>query len=715
MQIKIEHNVYIVMAQQANSSASVTTQQANSSEPMMMWNNAFDEDNTSEDIEEADTVDCAICKLKCERASCKAFSCPEADPEPIVGYDTLRVCTLRDAVTALSTDEMTDGCVVPYCGHIMHANCLRNMMIQSKNKCPTCKAVIALKPDTKELRVIAHLFEGLTSHGSNRVKFEFFQTWMKQNSYRYFRSSVVRAFEALNAFNLDDKYYFAYSGLATFAVGYVVYAALVDPTGILSFDQQIVNFGEKILQSTEIRRARIHEDDIVTAFLTRGNKIRATMIKSLLAEIYQIRGNTMLTFMGTDLGDAEKVSDLLEQWGDESPRYFVDDCWGGHGSTWDDATVTALMFEGLIKGTRESEILDHFDHWARSLNRSNNQKPFDAYKRLYVYGNPGGVPATTYQQFVLVLPGLYLLSIVYVIYAAFLNSGGVLDMMKNRTQRETAWILTRLGRKVSKMLTSDHPWRPTATATSIIEDLMSDQMTMARTGLGACDFVINELVKQHTDNQTLLTYKNQTIGTVGKAIAVLHQLGEQCRRFNDRHFVPNLYNIARAALMPQSGGGIETIGSELPTRITSIEEETVFDPTGNYALSPSVPASSPYTVLGEEGDSGSETDEGTDGPEESDPEISVAVAGVPASSPYTVLGEEGDSGSETDEGTDGPEESDPEISVAVAGGARHHTMIPEDDNDNMYGTYQMGGRDVNSILGAVALCCTTILVATLPR
>jgi hypothetical protein len=34
--------------------------------------------------------------------------------------------------------------------------------------------------------------------------------------------------------------------------------------------------------------------------------------------------------------------------------------------------------------------------------------------------------------------------------------------------------------------------------------------------------------------------------------------------------------------------------------------------------------------------------------------------------------------SETDEGTDGPEESDPEISVAVAGGARHHTMIPED-------------------------------------
>jgi hypothetical protein len=47
--------------------------------------------------------------------------------------------------------------------------------------------------------------------------------------------------------------------------------------------------------------------------------------------------------------------------------------------------------------------------------------------------------------------------------------------------------------------------------------------------------------------------------------------------------------------MPQSE--IETIGSELPTRITSIEEETVFDLTGNYALSPSVPASSPYTFL----------------------------------------------------------------------------------------------------------------------
>jgi hypothetical protein len=33
------------------------------------------------------------------------------------------------------------------------------------------------------------------------------------------RRSCVRS---LNAFNLDDKYYFAYSGLATFAVGYVV-------------------------------------------------------------------------------------------------------------------------------------------------------------------------------------------------------------------------------------------------------------------------------------------------------------------------------------------------------------------------------------------------------------------------------------------------------------------------------------------------------------
>jgi hypothetical protein len=60
---------------------------------MMMWNNAFDEDNTSEDIEELTRSTCT-CKLKRERASCKAFSRPEADPEPIVGYDTLRVCTL---------------------------------------------------------------------------------------------------------------------------------------------------------------------------------------------------------------------------------------------------------------------------------------------------------------------------------------------------------------------------------------------------------------------------------------------------------------------------------------------------------------------------------------------------------------------------------------------------------------------------------------------
>jgi hypothetical protein len=103
MQIKIEHNVYIVMAQQANQRIRYDTT-SKLDEPMMMWNNAFDEDNTSEDIEE-DTVDCAR-KLKRERASCKAFSRPEADPEPIVGYDTLRVCTLRDAVTALSTDEM---------------------------------------------------------------------------------------------------------------------------------------------------------------------------------------------------------------------------------------------------------------------------------------------------------------------------------------------------------------------------------------------------------------------------------------------------------------------------------------------------------------------------------------------------------------------------------------------------------------------------------
>jgi hypothetical protein len=64
------------------------------------------------------------------------------------------------------------------------------------------------------------------------------------------RRSCVRS---LNA-NLDDKY-FAYSGLATFAVGYVVYAALVDPTGILSFDQQIVNFGRR---SFRARRSEEH-------------------------------------------------------------------------------------------------------------------------------------------------------------------------------------------------------------------------------------------------------------------------------------------------------------------------------------------------------------------------------------------------------------------------------------------------------------------------
>jgi hypothetical protein len=29
----------------------------------------------------------------------------------------------------------------------------------------------------------------------------------------------------------------------------------------------------------------------------------------------------MLTFMGTDLGDAEKVSDLLEQWGDDATPF----------------------------------------------------------------------------------------------------------------------------------------------------------------------------------------------------------------------------------------------------------------------------------------------------------------------------------------------------------------------------------------------------------
>jgi hypothetical protein len=91
----------------------------------------------------------------------------------------------------------------------------------------------------------------------------------------------------------------------------------------------------------------------------------------------------------------------------------------------------------------------------------------------------------------------------------------------------------------------------------------------------------------------------------------------------------------------------ETIGSELPTRITSIEEETVLTDR-NYALTlPAVPIYCSW----EEGDRDlKQMKEQTD---RTDPEISVAVAGVPASSPYTVLGEEGDSGSETDEGTDG--------------------------------------------------------------
>jgi hypothetical protein len=50
--------------------------------------------------------------------------------------------------------------------------------------------------------------------------------------------------------------------------------------------------------------------------------------------------------MGTDLGDAEKVSDLLEQWAMNRHAILLMIV----GSTWDDATVTALMFEGLIKG-----------------------------------------------------------------------------------------------------------------------------------------------------------------------------------------------------------------------------------------------------------------------------------------------------------------------------------------------------------------------------
>jgi hypothetical protein len=125
------------------------------------------------------------------------------------------------------------------------------------------------------------------------------------NSYRYFRSSVVRALKPECFLNLDDKYYFAYSGLATFAVGYVVYAALVDPTGILSFDQQIVNFGENPSEhgDPDTRRRYCHR------FLTRGTKYGYNDQEPVGGNISD-RGNTMLTFMGTDLGDAEKVSDL---------------------------------------------------------------------------------------------------------------------------------------------------------------------------------------------------------------------------------------------------------------------------------------------------------------------------------------------------------------------------------------------------------------------
>lgn len=96
---------------------------------------------------------CSICLhvLNCERVSCKAFHCPDTDPpqEPIVGHESVRVCTVTDALLAMEImQELTnEPGVVTHCGHIMHASCLKGWMMRNNNTCPVCRAVIAPEDD----------------------------------------------------------------------------------------------------------------------------------------------------------------------------------------------------------------------------------------------------------------------------------------------------------------------------------------------------------------------------------------------------------------------------------------------------------------------------------------------------------------------------------------------------------------------------------------
>jgi hypothetical protein len=409
----------------------------------------------------------------------------------------------------------------------------------------------AVKQLDNELLIFAHLFEGLPSHGSNRDKFEFFQTWMQQNLsvHRYHRWVVEGSFKKIPAYNLDDRYYFAYAYLATLAIGYVVYASIVDPTGIVKFDQQFEAFSKFL---------RLREGDwLVCMFLEYGEYQRTNMIKGLLLEIEKISGDTVLTFMGTTiLGDASKVGALLQQWSAESIHDVVVGSWGGHNLNWKvDAAVMVSMFEGLTQSTRESRVLDHFEHWAHQLPHSHKwtlrPKTFDVYKGL---GSLQSHTITESEHFVLALPRLYLLSILYVVYAsAFASPGG---------DQEPSRILYKLGKVVNKLDPgSVMPGDTLVTCTSLIRRIMSRRL--ADTGARACNALINKLVKKYPDNRTPLTYAGRAIGTVGTVTSVLHQLKAHCLKGDTRKSLPTIYHIAKAALVQQTGGGDDaTIVSE---------------------------------------------------------------------------------------------------------------------------------------------------------
>jgi hypothetical protein len=187
---------------------------------------------------------------------------------------------------------------------------------------------------------------------------------------------------------------------------------------------------------------------------------------------------------------------------------------------------------------------------------------------------------------------LYLLSILYVVYASAFASGGDQEQAGYSTNWE----------KLSISWIPEVSCLATTLVTSLIRRIMSRRL--ADTGARACNALINKLVK-YPDNRTPLTYAGRAIGTVGTVTSVLHQLKAHCLKvIPKKAFQQYITSLKQHSCRLEeddativSESGIDTDADADDWSPITNEQEATFDPSGYYALTPAKPASAPYTEV----------------------------------------------------------------------------------------------------------------------